>query len=142
MNEIKRENDLRTLVKKILEKENVFCQPIESGGTRRGIPDMYCLYKGFSFWIEFKIGSIDLIEKRYFSVTFQAGQKQWHAELRNNLGVSFFWIYDKQKNVHYITHSDEKSCVIIDTLSSSMIILLLKWISSFERTNDSNSTLH
>lgn len=50
---------------------------IESGGTGNGIPDMYVVARGYSFWIEFKNMRNDSIKDNEWNITWRPGQQAW-----------------------------------------------------------------
>lgn len=92
---IKTEKEFRKVIEPMLKELNVFIQPIETGGTGVGVPDLYCCYKSFSFWIEFKIGNLSIDGLFIKNCLFQAGQLLWHTRLARYGGTSFIMIYDK-----------------------------------------------
>jgi len=51
---------------------------IESRGTARAVPDVYCSAKGQAFWIEMKF--IDVLAGSVSKLPFRAGQRQWLIE--------------------------------------------------------------
>ena len=62
-------------------------QRIESGGTRKGIPDLFVCCEGVSFWVEGKTTS-DLSHEQHI----------WHKEHAKAGGVSFILYTDKKAN--------------------------------------------
>lgn len=69
------EGDLRALVTKSIKQIGLLAQPIESGETGLGIPDMYIRTGEVSAWMELKFRRFPLHYP--FEVPFRPGQAAW-----------------------------------------------------------------
>jgi len=82
------DGNLRTLFKRHLP--HVFWQSLETGGTARGVPDTYFMYKGISGFIEMK-----KIDKNFINIdAFQIG---WHEKFSRAGGKSYVAVRFKRE---------------------------------------------
>lgn len=64
-----------------LKNKGAFVQRIESGGTGRGIPDLYCIIKGKAVWIELK--RVHHKASEYEAIPWRPGQQGWLNDVVN-----------------------------------------------------------
>ena len=84
------ESSIRQWLIKLLKPYPIKLQPIESGSTGLGIPDLYFRATKQSGWIEFKIGKVN--KNGEIKLRWEPGQLNWikeHAELN---GRTFLFV--------------------------------------------------
>lgn len=62
-----------------LKRKGAFVQRIESGGTGRGIPDLYCIINNKAVWIELK--RVHHKASGYETIPWRPGQQAWLTDV-------------------------------------------------------------
>jgi len=75
------ESKLYNLIKNTI-KNKAFIFRVESGQTIQGIPDLYIVYNGISFWLELKVNNIK-------NCNLSKYQINWLIQHQRNGGISF-----------------------------------------------------
>ena len=81
-------------LKKHMQHHGVFWQRIESSTTAPGIPDIFCCYKGRSFWLESKFKQLPKREGTVIKFGHQdqtSMQSNWMDRLQKAGGISMWW---------------------------------------------------
>ncbi len=111
---------IRRWLIKLLKPYPIKLQPIESGGTGLGIPDLYFRTERRGGWIELKVGKINAEGK--MKLRWEPGQLNWikeHAELNGKtflfIGVEPDLIQIMRLSVLYVTHKGADNTLMTST---------------------------
>lgn len=87
-----KEKDIYQKMKKEFKNTKIFLQPIESGSTSSGIPDIYYCKINSSGWIELKV--LNRYPKNdIVNIPFRAGQIGWIRKFRYISNNIFLFLY-------------------------------------------------
>lgn len=114
---MRRESNLRGTMTRVLRAMGYIAQPIESGETGLGIPDLYVRTSKASAWIELKNFRYALVYPVH--VPFRPKQKEW-LEDHSALGGMSVLVISEPKGVHVFVGSYIKKVypLPLDTCSS------------------------
>lgn len=99
------ENAVKKKIKNKLEKhDNILVQPIESGGTGLGIPDLFIRTKNHDIWMELKRVDWPNGRGKTISIPWRPGQLNWIKHYISLGGLAYLCVYvnkGKHKNTVY-----------------------------------------
>lgn len=94
---MRRESNLRGTMTRVLRAMGYIAQPIESGETGLGIPDLYVRTSKASAWVELKNFRYPLVYP--VQIPFRPRQKEWLAD-HSALGGLSVLVIGEPKGVH------------------------------------------
>lgn len=94
----------------------VLAQPIETGGTGDGVPDLF-IACGKAVWIEVKKGALN---GNKINVTYRPGQKKWLQENAAQGGISIVHVVVPSLNKHYVFRNRQPDSFLIEDSSYNL----------------------
>lgn len=116
-----RESDFRRTLGKKLEARGFFFQPIESGDTADGIPDVYFVIEGWpAGWIELKrVDIINVQPDSIIDVPYRPGQFSWLKRNWNKGGLSVLGIRVNDEYAFFVNRDIKREYTYKEILMAS-----------------------